>query len=92
MILYIVSFNIQRNRSSKEKLLALIKEEGNWACLNSNTYLVRSIKSPQMLRDYYITVLSNNDSIFVSKIDRPIAWYGYSEEISNWIRESFINR
>lgn len=89
MAIYIVTYDLHKDATPTdyERLLNLIKEEGCWACLGGSSYLVESEQSAINLRDHYSTVLSAEDMLYVGLVKAPAAWHGYSQEVSNWIKQ-----
>lgn len=87
-MVYIVTYDLYNEVGPQpyQALVTLIKEEKIWARLGGSSYLIESDKSARELRDLYTSVLDRNDKIFVGKVSAPAAWYGYSEEVSKWIR------
>lgn len=88
MAVYIVTYDLKNEQSSEtyKRLIELIKEEGVWACLGGSSYLVESNLSAVELRNRYKEVLDNNDLLFVGVVSAPAAWYGYSQQITDWIK------
>ncbi len=89
MAIYIVTYDLKKD-SPPEKynnLINLIKEGGVWACLGGSSYLVETEESPVQLRNKYGQVLCQGDMLFVSTVSAPAAWRGYSQQITDWIKE-----
>lgn len=88
MAVYIVTYDLMNEQSSEtyKRLIELIKKEGVWACLGGSSYLVESNLSAVELRNRYREVLDNNDLLFVGVVSAPAAWYGYSQQITDWIK------
>lgn len=88
MSVYIVTYDLHKGATpfDYERLVKLIKEEGSWACLGMSSYLVESEQSARQLRDHYKDVLVEEDMLYVGMVEAPAAWHGYSEEVSEWIK------
>ena len=88
MSVYIVTYDLRKNSTPEDykKLINLIKEDGVWACLGESSYLVESDLSAVELRDKFKQALDGNDLLFVGKVTAPAAWRGYSEDVTNWIK------
>lgn len=89
MAIYIVTYDLKGETISERynRLIELIKEEGVWACLGGSTYLIESVRTPVELRDRYNTVLNRDDMLYVSQVSAPAAWRGYSQQVTDWIKE-----
>lgn len=88
MPVYIVTYDLHKNASplDYERLITLIKEEGIWACLGGSSYMVESEQTAKELRNHYASVLTTTDMLYVGVVTAPAAWHGYSEEVSDWIK------
>ena len=89
MAVYIVTYDLKGESTSERyyKLTELIKEEGVWACLGGSSYLIESERTPVELRDKYNAVLLRDDMLYVSQVSAPAAWRGYSQQVTDWIKE-----
>lgn len=84
---YIVTYDLSKPGQNYERLVNLIKQESNWARLGGSSYLVTSRSSAVELRDKYKEALDANDKLYVGVASAPAAWTGYSNEVSEWIKE-----
>jgi hypothetical protein len=89
MAIYIVTYDLigEPDCNSYKKLIELIKQGNDWARLGGSSYLVDSSLSPSDLRDKYMNVLDKNDKLYVGIVDAPAAWYGYSKDVTKWIKD-----
>lgn len=89
MSVYIVTYDLVGDNSSDRysQLIELIKEEGVWACLGGSSYLIESEQTPVALRDKFKRVLLRDDMLFVSLVTAPAAWVGYSQQVTDWIKQ-----
>ena len=87
-MIYIVTYDLckEETSSSYQRLIELIKNEIDWACLGGSSYLIESYRTAVQLRDRYVAVLDENDKLYVGEVSAPAAWFGYSETVSNWIK------
>ena len=88
MGVYIVTYDLRGEADSQSylRLINLIKEDGVWACLGGSSYLIESERTPVELRDKFKSVLDKDDMLFVGVVNAPAAWYGYSKEVTEWIK------
>ena len=89
MAVYIVTYDLKGESTSEKynKLIELIKENGVWACLGGASYLVESECTAVQLRDKYSKVLQRDDMLYVSVVSAPAAWIGYSQQVTDWIKQ-----
>lgn len=85
---YIVSYDLFAPGQKYEKLIELIKSEFAWAKIGYSTFIVKSSASHTELRDKYKQTLDTNDKLFVGAVSAPAAWYGLSDEVSNWLNNN----
>lgn len=84
---YIVTYDLSTPGQNYEHLINLIKQESNWARLGESSYLVTSRSTAVELRDKYKVALDANDKLYVGIASAPAAWTGYSNEVTEWIKE-----
>ncbi len=82
---YIITFELKNPGINQQKLTLSIKSAKVWAKLGPTTYLVVSSGSSIEIRDVLLKHLKVGDKIYVSLLDAAAAWYGYGDNISNWI-------
>jgi hypothetical protein len=84
--LYIITYDLKNPGRNYENLLKAIKHaQTPWAMLGGSSYLVLSFETAAQIRDRLIKFLDVNDKIYVSLLAKEAAWYGLSNEVSNWI-------
>lgn len=88
MAVYIVTYDLRNEKSSESynRLIALIKQDGVWACLGESSYLIESNLSAVELRNRFEDVLHHDDMLYVGRVTTPAAWYGYSQQVTDWIK------
>lgn len=89
MAVYIITYDLigESKTDRYNKLIDIIKEEGVWACLGGSSYLIESEQTPVELRDKFKRVLHRDDMLFVSLVEAPAAWVGYSQQVTDWIKQ-----
>ena len=83
---FIVTYDLSKPGQNYERLLVLIKSEDNWARLGGSSFLLTSYSTAVELRDKFKVVLDSNDKLYVGIAESPAAWIGYSNEVSEWIK------
>lgn len=87
MSLYLVTYKLNRRTVNEKKLLSLIKKSNSWARVGECCYLIESFSSPVDFRNSLLPVLQKGDSVFVCEANRPAAWVGFSEQLSDWVMQ-----
>lgn len=84
-MVYIISYDLGAPTQRYEELIGKIKQYPSWACLGGSAYLIETNDTVVTVRNAMSKYLDNNDRLFVARVSTPAAWYGYSNEVSNWI-------
>jgi hypothetical protein len=87
-MVYIVSYDLIEPGQRYDDLINLIKQEKVWAKLGGSAYLIESSMTAVELRDRYKEVLDGNDKLYVGAVTTPAAWYGLSDQVSEWIKNN----
>ncbi len=82
---YIISYDLHNPGQNYETLLKRIKAYNGWAKLGGSAYVIISDDNAVTIRDNLTEILDSNDVIFVGRLNAPAAWYGMSDEVSDWL-------
>lgn len=80
MAVFSVSYDLNKSGKNYEGLYAELKKTG-YAHIMDSTWLVSTSETVYQLRDRLMTQLDNNDSLFISKVNK--------NEYSGWLNQSF---
>lgn len=83
---YIISYDLINPGQNYESLIKKIRSYHSWARLGGSAYIIASDEDVVTVRDKLLKVLDNNDKLFVGTIKAPAAWYGLTEEVSDWLK------
>ena len=83
---YIISYDLINPGQNYESLIKKIRSYQSWARLGGSAYVIVSNENVVTVRDKLLKILDNNDKLFVGKVNAPAAWYGLSEEVSDWLK------
>lgn len=59
-----------------------------WAMLNNNTYLFVSSEKIESITKHFADLVGNGNQCFIAKISDDVAWAGYPERVSKWIKDN----
>lgn len=59
-----------------------------WAMLNNNTYLFVSSEKIESITKHFADLVGNGNQCFIAKISDDVAWAGYPEGVSKWIKDN----
>ena len=85
---YIVSYDLSSPGQNYEKVLEAIKGTPAWARLGGSAYIVLSDNTAAEVRDSISEALDRNDKLFVGSINAPAAWIGFTDEVSDWLKNN----
>lgn len=74
MACYIVTYDLKKPGRNYEALYAAIRGYGTWAHITESTWAVVTQQTAAQVRDYLLSQLDANDSIFVVKSGGEAAW------------------
>jgi hypothetical protein len=84
--LLLIAFDLRHPAMNTEAVIARIRAFGQWARVNSTTYLVYAPNAPAQIRAYMMPVLNIGDRLFVTELGFTSAWGGYPEVFDNWMQ------
>lgn len=85
MAVYNVSYDLRKSGKNYTGLYDEIKKR-DWAHILDSTWLISTTESATQLRDRLRTTMDEDDSIFISKVNR-IEYEGWlAQEYWDWIR------
>ena len=87
MHVYLIEYDLNRPGQNYPELIEAIKGLGAWCHHLKSAWLVVSSGSAVQVRAALLPHIDETDDLMVMKVDGEAAWYGLSDEISNWITE-----
>lgn len=85
---YIISYDLSHPGQRYENVLQAIKSYHDWARLGGSAYIILTESSTAQVRDTISAVMDRNDQLFVGTVTSPAAWYGLSDEVSDWLKKN----
>jgi hypothetical protein len=68
------------------KLIEKIKSYSGWCHVLKSAWIIQTTKTASQLVDELLPYVDRSDDIFAVDVTRrPAAWFGLSNEISNWL-------
>ena len=86
----IITYDLAAPDRNYEGLLKKIKSYGTWAKICESSYLIKTDKVPEKVRDHLLDYIDEDDKLFVGTLIAPAAWYGLSDSVSNWILKQLV--
>ena len=86
---YIVSYDLRAPGRNYQALYEAIKTQFSGACpLVESTWLIRSNKDAEGVRNVLMQHMDTNDAVVVFEWSGVAAWSGLRAEISTWIQQA----
>ncbi len=82
---YIVTYDLINPGRNYDGLLQTLKNNYAWARLGGSSYLILSDQSAVEIRNNLTQLIAHGDTLYVGLMSDVAAWYGLSDEVSNWI-------
>ena len=70
----IIVYGLRQPGRDYDALYEAIKAYGTWAHITESTWLIRTDATCVQVRDKLMTVMDNNDRLFVGKLSGEAAW------------------
>ena len=87
MACYAVTYDLFKSGQNYDELIKAIKGYSNWCHLQQSVWLVVSSNTAQEVRDHLRRYIDSNDKLFVGKMAGEGAWYGHTQEVSDWLKK-----
>lgn len=85
-MVYLISYDLNKPGQSYANLYQSIKNLGSWCHPLDSTWFVVSELSATAIRDQLRLVIDQSDSLIVNEVGDQAAWYGLSQEVSDWLK------
>jgi hypothetical protein len=85
MAVYMVGYDLVKPGKDYKNLIDAIKTYTNWwHCLDS-TWLIKSDKTAEQIRDHLKQHIDQNDRLLVANMGGAGAWIGFDKSCSDWL-------
>jgi hypothetical protein len=84
MVTYIITYDLHNPGKNYENLLSEIRKF-DYIKLGGSSYAIKTNQTAGQIMNVLISYLDNNDQLFVSRLTKSHANYGYRQTIMNWI-------
>lgn len=84
---YIVSYDLHQQGQNYERLIEKLKTYGTRWHMQQSVWIIETAQSAANVRDFLRPCLDANDKLFVGRLSGEAAWYGYSTEITQWLKQ-----
>lgn len=86
-MLFSISYDLNKPGQDYSELYKEIKNLGSWCHPVDSTWFVETSLSASDVRDKLKSVMDGSDSLIVVKASAPGAWFGLSDDLSQWLKD-----
>ena len=88
MAAFIITYDLRQSGQNYDDLISEIKRYGTWCHVQGSVWVIVSNDTAVSIRDNLMSVIDQNDTVFVCGLTRNSAWTGLSAEISGWLQDN----
>ncbi len=85
---YFISYDLNNPGQNYDNLIEAIRKYGTYCKINKSDWVVCTNDDATKIRDNLQKYLDANDRLFVGKLQRDAAWYGYPNSTSDWLQKN----
>ncbi|MDE8754065.1 hypothetical protein PZA22_06030 [Pectobacterium polaris] len=86
MSVYQINYDLRKQRDYSS-LIERIQSYGNWCHPLESTWIIVTDQTAVQVRDNLKAVMDADDGLLVTRLQGEAAWYGLSNEISQWLKD-----
>lgn len=90
MAAYIVAYDLQKQGQNYECLIGKLKTYPTRWHMQQSVWIIDTTESSVQIRDFLTPCLDTNDKLFVGRLSNEAAWYGYTSEITQWLKQRLV--
>jgi hypothetical protein len=86
---FLIDYDLNKPEKDYPKLIDHIKSYPNWCRYLMSSWMIKTDRTTTQVRDDMRAFIDANDDLIVVDVTADsAAWYGLSDEISNWIKNN----
>lgn len=87
MSVYQINYDLRKQRDYSS-LIERIKSYGTWCHPLESVWIIVTDQTAVQVRDNLRAVMDADDGLLVTRLQGEAAWYGLSNEISQWLKDN----
>lgn len=87
MSVYQINYDLRKQRNYSS-LIERIQSYGKWCHPLGSTWIIVTDQTAVQVRDNLRAVMDADDGLLVTRLQGEAAWYGLSNEISQWLKDN----
>lgn len=84
---YIVAYDLHQQGQNYDCLIENLKSYGTHWHMQRSVWIIYADQTSAQIRDKLLPCLDSNDKLFVAKLSGEAAWYGYNDNINQWLQK-----
>ena len=84
---YAVSYDLRQPGRDYEALYVALKSYGTYWHVLESVWILRTSRSAAQIRDHLTSQMDGNDQLIVAGLDGEAAWYGFTVDGGNWLKQ-----
>ncbi len=90
MAAYIIAYDLHQAGQNYSCLTKKLEAYGTHWHMQGSVWIIGTNQSATQIRDNLSPCLDANDKLFVSRLSGEAAWYGYGDDISQWLKNLLV--
>lgn len=86
MATYIVTYDLHQRGQNYDCINAKLKGYGTYWHIQGSVWIIKTAQTAVQVRDSLRNCLDGNDKLVVARLSSEAAWYGYNQDIDNWLK------
>ena len=87
MSTYVVTYDLMKQGQNYDCLIKKLNAYSTHWHAQGSVWIIESARSATQIRDDLTPCLDANDKLIVARLQGEAAWYGYSDNISRWLKD-----
>ena len=88
MSTFVVSYDLQKLGQNYDCIIKKLEAYGTHRHMQQSVWIIQTNQTAVQIRDNLKPCLDQNDKLFVGKLSGEAAWWGYGQNIDNWLKQN----
>lgn len=88
MAIHIIAYDLHKTGQNYECLKTKLEKYPACWHMQGSVWVIKSSKSPTIIRDELASCLDSNDNLLVAKLHGDAAWRGFATKWSSWLKSA----
>jgi len=88
MASYIVAYDLHQQGQNYDCIHKKLQAYGTYWHMQDSVWVLVTDQSTTQIRDNLLSCLDSNDKLFVGRLSGDAAWFGYPDNVTQWLQTS----